>query len=283
VTYEELLEKVRAAWEARIILTAIELGVPDALAGGAMAAAEAARALGADPRATDTLLNALAALGLAEKRDGLFYNAPVAEEYLTRTNYRHFVQAMYDMGWERANLMAQTVQIEKAQTLLDLGGGPGSYAIAFCLRYPNLKATVADLPMALSVATEKIALHGLTGRVSTRTCDFFKDDPGQGFELVILSHIIHSFGEADNRLLLAKIFLALAPGGRLILQDFFLDEDRCSPLQPALFSINMLVNTAKGRTYTWDEAARWLEEAGFRERTRLELPGPAGAWMARKP
>ena len=66
-----------------------------------------------------------------------------------------------------------------------------------------------------------------------------------------------------NRELFAKVFRALAPGGRIAVRDMVMEPDRTSPREGALFAINMLVNTDSGGTFTLAEYAEDLQSAGF--------------------
>jgi SAM-dependent methyltransferase len=324
MTYDELIEKVRALRESRIILTAVELGLADTLAGGEGMAREVAERLGTDLRATELLLNALVALGLVTKTGGRYGNSRLASECLVSTSpgyrggglrhhlhlwrtwsqltdvvrtgrpsstvrkksdaaYSDFVRAMYDFGWERAQRMADALDLEGVTSLLDLGGGPGSYSIAFCARYPALRAVVFDRPQALPVASEIVARHGEEDRVSFQAGDFLVDPLGSGYDLVLVSHIIHAYGEEENRRILRKAGDALVPGGRLVLQDYLLDDDRVHPAHSAIFAINMLVNTESGRTYAWSEVESWLEAIGLTPLERSRILDPAGIIIARKP
>jgi precorrin-6B methylase 2 len=322
MTYEELIETVRAAWPARIVLTAVELGVADALDGKALTAADAAVAPKTDARATELLLDALVALGLATKTGGRYANSTAAQSGLAASfpscgaaglrhhahlwrswsaltdvvrtgrppgreaerpvgEYHDFVRAMYDFAWERAQLLAKALDLATARRMLDLGGGPASYAIACCQRCPGLRAVVFDRPPALDVAREIVARHGAGGQVSLQAGDFLTDDIGSGYDLVLISQILHSFDDAQCRAILRKAAGALAPGGRIVVQEFLLDEGRTSPPHAALFAINMLVNTERGRTYTGREVEGWLAAAGLSRIERLAFPGPAGVIVAR--
>src|ERR1035441_1527489 len=82
--------------------------------------------------------------------------------------------------------------------------------------------------------------------------------------------------EEENRDLLARSVRALAPGGRLVIQDFLLRADKTGPRSGALFSLNMLVNTQGGASYSEDEYTQWLHEAGFSDVRRVPMAGPAG-------
>jgi predicted O-methyltransferase YrrM len=322
MTYEELLETVRAAWPARVVLTAVELGVADALDGKALTAAEAAATLKADPRATGLLLDALVALGLATKTGDRYANSPAAQAGLAASSpscgaaglrhhahlwrswsaltdvvrtgrppgreaerpvgeYHDFVRAMYDFAWDRAQLLAKALDLAGAKRMLDLGGGPGSYAIACCQRNPGLRAVVFDRPPALDVAREIVARHGAGGQVTLQAGDFLTDEIGTGYDLVLVSQILHSFDDAQCRAILKKVARALALGGRVVVQEFLLDEGRTTPPDAALFAINMLVNTERGRTYTWGEVEGWLAGAGLPRVERLPFPEPGGVIVAR--
>jgi predicted O-methyltransferase YrrM len=80
---DDLERRIRAFQESRVLLTAIELDLFEALGRGATAA-DVAEALHTDPRATEMLLNAVASLGLIEKRGEVFGNTPEATQYFTR-------------------------------------------------------------------------------------------------------------------------------------------------------------------------------------------------------
>jgi SAM-dependent methyltransferase len=106
--------------------------------------------------------------------------------------------------------------------------------------------------------------------------DLRTDDFGEGFDLVLVSAICHMLSPAENRDLLRRCYRALAPLGRVVIQDFILEEDKTAPKMAALFSLNMLVGTEGGASYNESEYAAWLGEAGFREAIRIRLPGPSG-------
>jgi ubiquinone/menaquinone biosynthesis C-methylase UbiE len=160
--------------------------------------------------------------------------------------------------------------------MLDVGGGSGAYAIAFAQANPQLRAEVFDQPAVLAIAQRHIREAGLEDRISTRVGDLRTDEFGGGYDLVLLSAICHMLSEEENRNLLARVYRALAPGGRVAIQDFLLRADKTGPRAAALFSLNMLVNTRGGASYSEDEYTRWLREAGFGEVRRIPLPGPAG-------
>jgi len=186
-----------------------------------------------------------------------------------------FIAAMHRGATARAPLVVEAVGARGVRRMLDVGGGSGAYAIAFAHADPELTAVVLDLPTVLPIAAGHIEEAGLSKRVTTRAGDLRKDDFGRDFDLVFLSSICHMLGPDGNRDLLARAARALAPGGRVVIQDFILEPDRTGPRQAVLFAINMLVGTEAGSTYTEADYAAWLTAAGLSELRRVRLRGPA--------
>ena len=312
---EELELRIRAFQESRILLTAIELDLFEALGAGA-GAADVATALGSDPRATEMLLNALAALGLVEKRGGVFRNTPETAQHFTRRSpddvrmaMMHtvhlwdtwstltecvrkgttlgrrpagtedwtgaFIAAMHANASRRAMAVVEAVDVAGARKMLDVGGGSGAYSIAFAQASPALRAEILDVGDVVPIARRHIAEAGLEDRVTVREGDLGSSDFGTGFDLVLISAICHMLSEDENRALVAKTHAALGAGGRMVISDFILDPDRDGPRMAAMFALNMLVGTRHGNTYTEAEYAAWMRDAGFSGIRRVALPGPA--------
>jgi SAM-dependent methyltransferase len=167
--------------------------------------------------------------------------------------------------------------------MLDVGGGSAAYSIAFAQASGEIHAEVLDRPEVLDIARGHIDRADLAARVITRVGDLCTDDFGEGFDLVLVSAICHMLGPDENRDLLHRCYRALAPHGRVVIQDFILEEDKTAPRMAALFSLNMLVGTEGGASYNENEYAAWLGEAGFREVSRIRLPGPSGLMVGRVP
>jgi hypothetical protein len=134
---------------------------------------------------------------------------------------------------------------------------------------------VLDLPTVLPIAQGHIDAAGLAGRVETRAGDLRRDPLGNGFTLVLVSAICHMLSPEENLDLFRRCFEALAPQGRMVMQDFILEPDKTAPRQAALFALNMLVGTPAGSTYSHEEYAAWMIAAGFKEVRQIRLPGPS--------
>jgi predicted O-methyltransferase YrrM len=167
--------------------------------------------------------------------------------------------------------------------MLDLGGGSGAYSVAFARANPDLRAEILDLAAVVPIARGHIERAGLAESVTARAGDLGAASYGEGFDLVFISAICHMLGPEENRAMLRKSFQALAPGGRVVIQDFILEREKTAPRNAALFALNMLVGTEQGSSYSADEYADWLRETGFTEIRRVRLPGPTGLMIARRP
>jgi SAM-dependent methyltransferase len=176
---------------------------------------------------------------------------------------RAFIWGMHAIARDLAPKVAAKLDFTGVRRLLDLGGGPATYAIAFAQASPELKATVFDLPMPIEIARENIANNGLTDRVDTMAGNFLHDDIGTDYDFIWVSQILHSHDEEQSKHIIAKAVAALNPGGTLAIQDFYLNSDGASPTGAAMFGVHMLAVTPGGRAYTSGEVAEWMQEAGL--------------------
>lgn len=195
---------------------------------------------------------------------------------------RAFIWGMHAIARDLAPKVASRLDLQGVRRLLDLGGGPATYAITFAQANPKLKATVFDLPMPIEIARENIAKHGLTDRVDTLAGNFLKDDIGTDYDFIWISQILHSHDEKQSQFIIAKAVAALNPGGTLAIQDFYLNPDGASPTGAAMFGVHMLAVTPAGRAYTHIEVAEWMQAAGLTAPEFFESGMDASILVARK-
>ncbi len=206
-----------------------------------------------------------------------------AQKERDEAEVRAFICGMDAIARDLAPKAAVKLDLKGVRRLLDLGGGPATYAIAFAQANPQLQATVFDLPLPVKIAREQIDKHGVSGRVDTRPGNFLQDDIGSGYDFIWVSQILHSHDEDQCKLIIGKCVQALNPGGRLAIQDFFLNEDMASPTGAAMFGVHMLAVTPRGRAYTAAEVAEWMAEAGCTAPEHLRYhEGDASFLVAKK-
>lgn len=189
-----------------------------------------------------------------------------------------FLKGMFNnaslMAPQLVEAITKQVDLTSCRTMLDMGGGPGTYAIHFCKTLPDLTATVMDLPTTRVIAEEIIADAGLSDRVTFMDGNYVEEDVSGNYDFVWMSHILHGEGHNTCREMITKAYKSLTSGGRIIIHEFILNNDRSGPLFPALFSLNMLVGTDDGRAYTEEELFDMLQAAGFGNISRLDFRGP---------
>jgi SAM-dependent methyltransferase len=201
-------------------------------------------------------------------------NEPEAPDYR-----RQFTWAMHHRTLETAPKIAAQIALKGAKTLLDLGGGPGTYAMAFLAKNPVLHATVYDRPAALEVAKEIAATHKAGSRLSYLPLDFLTEDIPGSFDVIWYSNVLHIYSPEQNQAVFRRAKNALVPGGRLIIQDAFLhDREGLVPEEASLFAVSMLLFTDTGNTYSVAETTRWLKEAGFAPVTLVKMKQGTEDW-----
>ncbi len=183
-----------------------------------------------------------------------------------------FIGAMHVIASRLAPRIVAAIGPGPAEALLDIGGGSGTYTLAFLQAAPRMKATLFDRPAVIEMARRRIEAAGLRDRVTLAAGDFYRDDLPGGHDLALLSAIIHQNSPEENLNLYKKIFAALVPGGRIVIRDHIMSPDRTYPPEGAVFAVNMLLGTSGGNTYTYAEIETGLKQAGF-ERVRLIQSG----------
>ncbi len=188
-----------------------------------------------------------------------------------------FEMGMFDLAMQLAPRIVPQLDLGGRRRLLDLGGGPGTYAIHFCQHNPGLSAVVFDLPSTRPFAEQTIARFNLSERIDFVAGDFLAE-PLQGpYDVAWLSHILHAQSLEECAVVVRRTKEALVQGGMILIQEFILDEGLDGPVFPALFSLNMLLGTKGGQSYSWGQLEALLSDAGFRDLRRLPLQLPNGA------
>jgi hypothetical protein len=327
-TPPDLLQMSGSYWSACTLHSGVKLDLFTQLDETPATAPELAGRTGLSERGLTMQLDALTALDLLQKKDGVYHTTPFSARFLSKrspdymghiiSHHHHLVE-----GWSRLDESVQTgepvrnrvshepsaieresflmgmfnlamlvapkivpqVDLSGRRHLLDLGGGPGTYAIHFCMHNPELKATIFDLPESREFAEKTAAKFSMQGRIDFQSGDFQSDQIEGSYEVAWLSHVLHGEGESGCANMLQKAVAALEPGGLLLVHEFILENDRARPVFPALFSLNMLLGTPSGKAYSESELMVLLQNAGLEkvERLPLDLPNGSGLICGRRP
>lgn len=183
---------------------------------------------------------------------------------------------MFNNAMAVAPEISELLDLSGCKSLLDLGGGPGTYAIHFALANAGLEAVVFDRPTTRPFAEKTIERFHVQDRVSFAPGDY-TDGPlplDRSFDAAWLSHILHGEGPAMAEEIVQKTLKVLNPGGMIFIHEFILNDTLDGPLFPALFSMNMFLGTREGRSYSQADLTGMLERGGITGIRRLAFTGP---------
>ncbi len=187
-----------------------------------------------------------------------------------------FLMGMFNIGMATAPKLSKELDLSGCKRLLDLGGGPGTFAIHFCLANPGLKAAVYDLSTTRPFAEKTIKKFNVSERIEFISGNYLEDEFAypDSFDVAWLSHILHGEGPKQAQEIIGKAVLALKPRSKIYIHDFILNDTMDGPLFPALFSINMYLGTSKGQSYSEPQISDMLKAHGIKDIKRLSFEGP---------
>lgn len=182
-----------------------------------------------------------------------------------------FIWAMHEFARTHSRSLAEALDLSRVTTLIDVGGGAGTYSIALCRRFPNLRITVLDLEPVLELTQELIVAEGLQDRIRTRVADYRHDAYGHRVDAVLLSNVLHQESPEVCHDMLSQAHRALRSDGMIIAQGHCLDESRVTPGFTTLHNLSARVLWSGGRSYTIGDMNQMLENAGFGNLTTRRL------------
>ncbi len=188
---------------------------------------------------------------------------------------QNFLLALHDLALLFGTSLPDVVELEGRNKLLDVGGGVGTYSVLLAQRYPELQAVVLDLPPVRKLAEEMIASYGLSDRISFQGGDYEASSLGEGYDVILLASVLHDNPVPACKELLFKSHDALVDEGLVVINEFFLDEDKTGPPVGAIFSLIMLLENQGAAAYSAEEIKEWLLEAGFQDPVAQRLPEPS--------
>lgn len=187
---------------------------------------------------------------------------------------RAFVMAMHERAAGIARALVAVLDLQGRRSLLDVGGGPGTYSVLLTERFPGLRAEVLELPGVAAVARELVAGAGAADRVTLRDGDYHTADFGSGKDVVLMSGMFHRESETTCRQLVQRAARCLEPGGLLVVSDVFTDPGGTGPAFAALFGLNMMLTAPDGGVHADADVMRWMSDAGLQGMRMVPLPPP---------
>jgi SAM-dependent methyltransferase len=289
-------------WPARILSTAVHVELFDWLGKGAKGSKAATRHFGGTQEGWEIFLDALTAMGLLRKRAAKYENSSftlrhlcsgkgsfllpdhdawdiwgslpdflttgkrpkISRPFLTdRKRTERLLRSLDHDARKIAPYLLERLPLSRSKTLLDVGGGLGTFALACCRRFPRLRAIIVEHPRVVPFTRDAVKHAKMAKRVQVMALDIVKDPLPRGFDLVLISNVLHGQGVRENRALLRSAYRGLNQGGRMILRDVLMGRSRRESEWGALFSVALFLHTPNGRCYALDEVRGWLRQAGF--------------------
>jgi cyclopropane fatty-acyl-phospholipid synthase-like methyltransferase len=185
-----------------------------------------------------------------------------------------FAKSMAPITVPAATFIAQLTGMPQSKTcrVLDIAAGHGMYGITMARQNPNAQITALDWPSVLEVAKENAKSAGVGDRFKTKGGNAFETDLGTGYDYILLTNIFHHFDPSTCGKLMKRVHAALKPGGQAITLEFVPNDDRVTPVTPAMFSLVMLATTDSGDAYTFAEYEKMFDNAGFAKTTLHQIP-----------
>jgi ubiquinone/menaquinone biosynthesis C-methylase UbiE len=196
------------------------------------------------------------------------------------------VENIIPMSYATAQTLADHLKLAKAKNemrVLDLAAGSGIWGIVLARNSRHVQVTAVDWAGMIPTTKHITQKFGVGDRFKFIEGDLLEANFGNGYDIATLGHILHSEGEERSRQLLKKTFRALKSGGTIAIAEWLVNDERTQPLPPLMFAVQMLVNTEKGDTFSFNEIKSWLKEAGFKKARTLDAPGPSPLILATKP
>ncbi len=277
-----------------------ELGVFDAVRDGSRSIDELAVGLG--KRRLRALLELLVAIGsLAREGERFAIGAPPVRPVVPRAGWGAMASVIrgdrahdvaggeIELRYHRhllqvgAGAARELALILPDESLIDLGGGAGTYSLAYLDAHPGARVTLVDFHEVIALARVELARFGDRARLISGEIGVAK--AGDGYRGALLSNVLHLHSREMCARLVASAAARVAPGGMVVIKDLRIEEDRSGPLQSLMFALNMAIYTGEGDVYEASQLRAWLEAAGLIEieERRLACSPDAIVMIGRKP
>lgn len=200
--------------------------------------------------------------------------------------FSQLVETIIPMSYAGAQKLAEHLNVAKARDglrIIDLAAGSGIWGIALAQKSPRVRVTAIDWAGMIPTTKRITGKFGVRDRFDFIEGDLLQANFGNGYDIATLGHILHSEGEKRSQQLLKKVFRALKSRGTIAIAEWLVNDDRTKPLPSLMFAVQMLVNTERGDTFSFNQIKKWLEDAGFKKVRKLDAPGPSPLILAAKP
>ncbi len=183
-----------------------------------------------------------------------------------------FTEGVESVTTPTARALAESYDFSQHRSVLDLGGGRGSYGIWILERHPGVFYTLFEWPQVAKLARERFVGHKLAGKVEIHEGDFFRDPLPGNHDCVLVANVIHLYTPEENLELLRCIRKGVPDGAKLLLVDYFTGVSSVeSPITLRWSGEFMMFSGGKGGGYSQQEILDLLAKTGWKYNDTLPL------------
>lgn len=176
----------------------------------------------------------------------------------------------------QARLIAREHAFDRFESILDIGGGGGGFAIGACQACPNLTAQIVDLPRIAPIAQQFVEAAGLVSRIKAVSHDIVDAPLPEVHQAAVVRNLLQVMSTERARRVVENVGRSLRAGGEIFVVGHVLDDDLGGPPGTLAFNLVFLNIYRDGEAYPESTYRKWLESAGFVDVQRRLLPGGSG-------
>lgn len=180
--------------------------------------------------------------------------------------------------------LARRLDLSACTSLLDVGGGSGAFSISLCSANEQLRATIIDFPAVIDVARRYVEEAGMLDRIDFIEGNSLDVPWPQDQDVILMSYLVSAIPVRNHPALVERAWNSAAGGGRLVIHDFMLDDDRSGPLATARLFLAYMPTTPGAASFTGAEIQALVEAKPFESVTcETFIPDITKLVLARKP
>jgi cyclopropane fatty-acyl-phospholipid synthase-like methyltransferase len=186
------------------------------------------------------------------------------EIYQTDQEKYDFLRTMLHIQINNFIGIAEQFDFSSFQSLIDIGGGLGAFAVAVKSRHPHITATTFDLPDVKPLVDRYLKETEMEGKVSFVGGDMFKYPHGK-VDVVSMGNILHDWNHEKKKVLFKMAYDMLNDNGVFLIIEKFIDDAREVETPGLISSMIMLIECYEGFNLSIRDIEIYAKEVGFKE------------------
>lgn len=175
-------------------------------------------------------------------------------------------------GFVSGDILA-AYDFSRHRTVMDVGGGDGTFLRAVGEKHRKLNLQLFDLPPVALTAEARFGAAGMGDRARCFGGDFQKDELPSGADAMTLVRVAHDHDDHVVDGILARAFAALPAGGVLVVAEPMSGISDAESMADAYFGFYLLA-MGTGRARSPDRLMAMLRQAGFAETRQVATRRP---------